>query len=260
MSDEHHPTDLSYDSVLTNLNHTIQTNKRSVGQVRWFHPKKGFGMIRNIETNKDIFAHQTELKTENNVYRQLYPGEYVEYTEGTLSERISESESRSKVIAKIITGIGGNMLMCEYVAYTNASNANKPSTQEEIPTIYPKHQYKHMIPADVIRSQYSNGHSMNGHLINGHAINGVNEELLGAPLNAFNSHIDTVPDKLYNNYQQRKKSPSVQSQNAHSIQQANYIPLIQYPYPQSVIPMYISNGTIPPATFQKRNEYRPVKK
>lgn len=250
---------LSYDSVLTNLNNTIQTNKRQVGQVRWFHPKKGYGMIRNLESKKDIFAHQTELKTDNNIYRQLYPGEYVEYVEGSLSEKVSESDTRTKKIATIITGIGGNMLMCEFLAYTNASSASHPQThgsqsiQEEIPVLYPQsmqpslqHQYKHMIPSDVTRTHYNASH-----------VNGVNEDLMGAPLNSFNTHIETVPDKLYNNYQQRKTQPA-----PHYVTASNAIPLIQYPYPQSVVPMYLSAAAPRQSAtpYHKRNEYRPVKK
>jgi cold shock CspA family protein len=249
MSHSNEVDNFSYDTILDDLNHSIQTDRRLVGQVRWFHPKKGYGMIRNIETKKDIFAHQSELKSDSNVYRQLFPGEYVEYVEGSMNEKIKEIDSRSKKVAKFITGIGGNMLMCEYIAYTTPVNPvqqNNNQQQQEIPILYPSnanplqhqpHQYKHMIPVEVIRTQYSR-------------VNGVNEDLIGAPLNSFHHHIETLPDKLYNSFQQRKTQTPIPPMTPQTT--TNYVPLIQYPYPQSVVPMYAT-------PYKKRNEYRPNK-
>ena len=33
-----------------------------IGKVKWFDKKKGYGFIQDIETNRDIFLHVTELE------------------------------------------------------------------------------------------------------------------------------------------------------------------------------------------------------
>jgi cold shock CspA family protein len=115
--------------------------ERQVGQVLWFQPKKGYGMVRDIHTKKDIFVHQSGIKTEMNVFRQLYPGEYVEYDEDTMIEQVSMSENKVKTIAVNVTGIKGNMVMCEYQLYANLNNQNMGS---DVPRDYtPQHQNQH---------------------------------------------------------------------------------------------------------------------
>ena len=98
-------------------------------------------MVRDVHTKKDIFVHQSGIKTEMNVFRQLYPGEYVEYDEDTMIEQVSMSENKVKIIAVNVTGIKGNMVMCEYQLYANLNNQNMGS---DVPRDYtPQHQNQH---------------------------------------------------------------------------------------------------------------------
>jgi cold shock CspA family protein len=99
-------------------------SERQLGQVLWFQPKKGYGMLRNLRSKHDIFVHQSALKTAVNVFRQLFPGEYVEYYEDMMVEQVNMSEEKSKLVAIDVTGIMGNMLMCEYQVLTSINNQN----------------------------------------------------------------------------------------------------------------------------------------
>ena len=97
---------------------------RHTGQVKWFSRDRGLGFIKNItkdnndtKEDKDVFVHYTGLDTSDNIYKTLYDGEYVEYSEKTLED--------GRVVADKVKGIFGRELMCE-----NASK-KKRKTQEE---------------------------------------------------------------------------------------------------------------------------------
>jgi hypothetical protein len=81
-------------------------------------------MLRNLRSKHDIFVHQSALKTAVNVFRQLFPGEYVEYYEDMMVEQVNMSEEKSKLVAIDVTGIMGNILMCEYQVLTSINNQN----------------------------------------------------------------------------------------------------------------------------------------
>ncbi len=54
----------------------------SIGTVKWFNDKKGFGFITPDEGGDDLFIHHTNIAAEG--YRSLSDGQKVEYeaTEG----------------------------------------------------------------------------------------------------------------------------------------------------------------------------------
>ena len=74
----------------------------SIGRVKWFNSRKGFGFIETGEN--EYFAHQKSIKSEG--FRTLYQGETVEFkiTEGT-----GDHESQ----AIDITGVNGSQLLCQ---------------------------------------------------------------------------------------------------------------------------------------------------
>lgn len=97
---------------------------RHTGQVKWFSRDRGLGFIKNItkdnndtKEDKDVFVHYTGLDTSDNIYKTLYDGEYVEYSEKTLED--------GRVVADKVKGIFGRELMCENVS------KKKRKTQEE---------------------------------------------------------------------------------------------------------------------------------
>ena len=76
-----------------------------IGCVKWFNFKRGYGFITDIDNNIDVFVHHTGLKVNDNVFRILYTGEYVNY------ETI---EKNGKDIAINVKGINGGKLLCEH--------------------------------------------------------------------------------------------------------------------------------------------------
>ena len=80
------------------------------GNCKWFNNKIGYGFITVMDGDhkgKDIFVHHSGLKLENNnIYKILYQGEYVEYD-------VDIKQSDSKKIAVNVTGMLGGQLMCE---------------------------------------------------------------------------------------------------------------------------------------------------
>ena len=47
------------------------------GHVKWFSDAKGYGFIRTLETDNEIFVHYSSIKSEG--YRSLDEGETVEF-------------------------------------------------------------------------------------------------------------------------------------------------------------------------------------
>ena len=92
----------------------------TVGQVKWFNNKAGYGFITIKEMDgsaKDIFCHYTNLKVEESQYKYLVQGEYVEFVLAPLDD------GKHEVQATQITGINGGQLMCQ----TRKLNAPTPT-------------------------------------------------------------------------------------------------------------------------------------
>ncbi|GAB4320816.1 MAG: cold-shock protein [Candidatus Sumerlaeia bacterium] len=53
----------------------------SIGTVKWFNDKKGFGFITPDDGGKDFFAHYSEIKSDG--YRSLQEGQKVEFEAGS---------------------------------------------------------------------------------------------------------------------------------------------------------------------------------
>jgi len=88
---------------------TSNTSVRSIGRVKWFNNKSGYGFI-TVTTEgvaTDIFAHHSDIKVADEQYKYLIQGEYVEFcickaTEGSHEFKACE-----------VSGINGGKLMCE---------------------------------------------------------------------------------------------------------------------------------------------------
>lgn len=77
-------------------------SNKLIGIVSWFNEKKGFGLIKSDD--KEYFAHHSEIKVSNDIFKALYQGENVSFI---------PSEKDSKLTATEITGIEENKLTCE---------------------------------------------------------------------------------------------------------------------------------------------------
>jgi cold shock CspA family protein len=84
--------------------------ERLVGRVKWFNNKAGYGFITVTDgehSGSDIFIHHSAIQVENQQYKYLVQGEYVEF--GLVRTTSSEHEWQ----ASNVIGINGGKLMCE---------------------------------------------------------------------------------------------------------------------------------------------------
>ena len=98
---------------------SASSSKVTVGQVKWFNNKAGYGFITIKEEDgsaKDIFCHYTNLEVDDSQYKYLVQGEYVEFVLAPLDD------GKHDVQAVQITGINGGQLMCQ------TRKLNAPST------------------------------------------------------------------------------------------------------------------------------------
>ena len=93
------------------------------GCVKWFNHNLNYGFITVLtdgEYNKcDIFVHQSNIKTKNECYRTLSPGECVQF-------QIAKSDNTSHPINAVnVSGFNGGMLNCETARPRNLNRGNR---------------------------------------------------------------------------------------------------------------------------------------
>ena len=87
------------------------SSTRTMGSVKWFNNKAGYGFITCIEgdlLNKDIFVHHSAIVVGSDQFRFLVQGEFVHFDLVKV-----EGDEKHEFQAKIVTGINGGKLMCE---------------------------------------------------------------------------------------------------------------------------------------------------
>ena len=80
-----------------------------MGCVIRFFNRKGYGFIRDLNDEKDYFIHNTEIRCREDIYRKLYPGEYVSYN-------LIERDGRE--VCTDVRGIMGYPLLVENEEHT----------------------------------------------------------------------------------------------------------------------------------------------
>ena len=84
---------------------------RTCGRVKWFNNTSGYGFITATDGDKsgdDVFVHHSSLKTDEQQYKYLVSGEYVEFEWSSIDDK-----EEHKWQATNIRGVGGGKLMCE---------------------------------------------------------------------------------------------------------------------------------------------------
>lgn len=94
------PSDINFD-----------TNKVYSGRVKWFNNKSGFGFITVLDDpsveNYDMFVHHSSVKVDQEQFRYLLQGEYVQF-------KVEQVTDKSHAFqACEVTGMFGGSLMCE---------------------------------------------------------------------------------------------------------------------------------------------------
>lgn len=102
---------------ITNEQNTEVSENRIICVVKWFNPKYGYGFVKDINSDNDYFAHQSQLQTTINCFKTLYQGEYIECV-------VTREEQNDKKQASDITGIGRGQLMCEHRNNVNYRSPN----------------------------------------------------------------------------------------------------------------------------------------
>ena len=111
---------------------SFDTEHQYVGRVKWFNNKSGYGFITSCdEKNKDedVFVHHSGVNVNEEQYRYLVQGEYVEFKLVATSE-----ESKYPYQASHVTGMWGGKLMCETVnerPKKQKQNKNKSSREQK---------------------------------------------------------------------------------------------------------------------------------
>ena len=80
------------------------------GRVKWFNNKAGYGFITVTDGSRsesDVFVHHSAIRVQNQQYKYLVQGEYVQF--GLMAMEGGKHE----VQASNVCGINGGKLMCE---------------------------------------------------------------------------------------------------------------------------------------------------
>jgi cold shock CspA family protein len=87
---------------------TFSAVGKTIGRVKWFNNKVGYGFITTCEDqSSDVFVHHSQIQVSTQQYKYLVEGEYVHF-------KLSDSSNTDhKHLATEVSGIYGGKLMCE---------------------------------------------------------------------------------------------------------------------------------------------------
>ena len=88
----------------------VTPSDRLTGRVKWFNNKAGYGFITITDGDRsgnDVFVHHSVINVENQQYKYLVQGEYVEFL------LIKTTSGDHEWQASDVSGIKGGKLMCE---------------------------------------------------------------------------------------------------------------------------------------------------
>ena len=81
----------------------------NIGMVKWFDNRKGYGFIRDLKKDKDLFVHFSNISVKHEAtYKKLYPCEYVSYG-------LEEKDGREVCVN--VTGVHGGPLLTDSAEY-----------------------------------------------------------------------------------------------------------------------------------------------
>jgi len=95
---------------MSSNNDVVTPSEHLTGRVKWFNNKAGFGFISVTDGDRsgsEIFVHHSALEVENQQYKYLVQGEYVEF------DLTKSSGNDHEWQAANVHGIKSGKLMCE---------------------------------------------------------------------------------------------------------------------------------------------------
>lgn len=104
------------------------SEERFTGRVKWFNNKAGYGFITVTDGTKsgsDVFVHHTFIKVDDEQYKYLVQGEYVEF------KLLDTMTDKHEFQAGEVSGIKGGKLMCETRRETRVSRSQYKTTTTE---------------------------------------------------------------------------------------------------------------------------------
>lgn len=102
------------------------TTERKLASVKWFNHKAGYGFLTDLDSGSDVFVHHNGIKTDDNVYKTLTTGEYVEFS--------TTQDKTGKTLAVEVTGVRGGKLLCEHpkpVRNVNKVGGSRPKVNRQ---------------------------------------------------------------------------------------------------------------------------------
>ena len=99
-----------------------------LGRVKWFNNKAGYGFITITDgprSGSDIFVHHSAISVENQQYKYLVQGEYVEFSE------VNATSGPHQYQASNILGVNGGKLMCETRREFKITRSNYKTTKTD---------------------------------------------------------------------------------------------------------------------------------
>jgi CspA family cold shock protein len=110
------------------------SSEHLIGRVKWFNNKAGYGFITvtdGARSGSDYFVHHSAIEVENQQYKYLVQGEYVEF------DLVKTSSTEHEWQASKVCGINGGKLMCETryelklarTAYKSENTVTQPETK-----------------------------------------------------------------------------------------------------------------------------------
>ena len=91
-------------------NNVSTSSERFTGRVKWFNNKAGYGFITvtdGAKSGTDVFVHHSSIKVDDEQYKYLVQGEYVNFN------LLDTMTDRHEFQAGDVCGIKGGKLMCE---------------------------------------------------------------------------------------------------------------------------------------------------
>lgn len=107
---------------------SASSTEKMVGCVKWFNNKAGYGFISLIDGNeigKEIFVHHTSIGVNEQQYKYLVQGEYVEFVISTTQGGQHEFQAVN------VSGIKGGKLMCETIYEMKLARTTYKSTGDK---------------------------------------------------------------------------------------------------------------------------------